>query len=308
MSGAISLDQAYKKISELIREEKWLEAHRACLEILHFDPENLKIIHYKNKIEKKVRKMNQKAIRSDIEALKPLWNEGKYEELLMNLKHLEPYINDYAPLKSFILKAQKKYAEKLRDQQKISYQQELKNIRELMNQSKFSEALRNGERLRLLDIRPGELKKTLQNIRKVWIDHELDANKNLLSGTKYEDILMFYQRLLKIDPDSEKLKRLIEQTKKNYQAYRIEEKKEFIYKSLEEIKTLYQLKKYEKAYEACGEILEYDPQNKIALNFQKRSAAKAQKLIDKEVVSQIIGNYKNLKTEYKTDKKNFVRM
>lgn len=308
MPESISLEDAYKTIKRLIHEEKWLEAHRACLEILHFDPENLKIIHFKNKIEKKVSKINQKAIKSDLEKLKPLWNEGKYEELLLNLKHLEPYINDYAPLKSFIIKTRRKYNEQLHGTQEKTFQQEIKNVHELVKQKKFADALRTAERLRVMDIHGKALKKEIRTIRKAWIEQELDANKTLISGNKYEDILFFYQGLLKIDSDSEKVKKLIEQTKKNYQAYKIEEKKEFIYKSLEEIKTLFQLKKYEKAYEACSEILEYDPQNKIALKLQKRSESKAQKLIDGEVIDQMISNQKNLREEYKADRKNFIRM
>jgi hypothetical protein len=132
MAGAVSLDEAIKTIKQLMKEEKWLEAHRACLEVLRFDPENLKIIHLKMKIEEKVKKINKNAIKNDIKKLQPLWPQHKYEELLMNLKKLEPYLPDYPALKPLILKATKKYEEQLRGRQQDTYQSETKRIGELM--------------------------------------------------------------------------------------------------------------------------------------------------------------------------------
>jgi tetratricopeptide (TPR) repeat protein len=308
MAEITNLKEAYKTIKQLIKEEKWLEAHRACLEMLRFDPENLKIIHLKNKIEKNVKKNNKKSIKSDIEKLKPLWSEHKYEELLQNLKKLEPYIKDYPGIKSLILKATKKYENSLRSEQEKEYLEETKKVEELKGNHKYQEALLIAEKLRIIGIHTPELKKIILKIRTQWIHHEMDENRFLLNGTKYEDALLFLQRLLKIDQTSEKVKSSIEETKKAYKAYKIEEKKEFIYKGLENIRTLYQLKKFEKAYEACGEILEIDPQNKSALSFQNLSSKKAQKIIDNEVITQMIANQKNLKSEFKTNKKSFIRI
>ncbi len=308
MPSVVSLNEAYKTIKQFMKDDKWLEAHRACLEVLRFDPENLKIIHLKNKIEKEVKKINKKAIRSDIEKLKPLWKEHKFKELLMNLKQLEPYLRDYPALKPLILKATRKYEEQMKGEMESTYQEEVKTVGDLMDQQKFQEALQIAEKLRIMGIHTSQLKKLIANVRSRWIRYELEANKVLLSGTKYEDALLMYQKILKIDPESVQIKTLIEQTKKAYSAYKIEEKKEFIYKGLENIRTLYQLKKYEKAYEACSEILEIDPQNKNALSFQKKAGSRAQKLISNEVLAQMIANQKTLKAEYKADKKSFIRL
>jgi len=308
MPEAVSLQQAYKMIKEFMKEEKWLEAHRACLEILHFDPENIKIIHYKNKIEKKVKKINQKAIKEDIEKLQPLWGEHKYEELLKALKQLEPYLPDYPALKPIIIKARQKYEDQMRSNLEGTYQDEMKRIKDLIHEQKYAEALLVAEKVRIMNMHQSEVIKMLVKIRGEWIDYEIGNSKPLLSAHKYEDLLILYQRLLKIDSKSAKVLKLIEQTKKDYQAYKIEEKKEFIYKSLEQIKTLYQLKKYEKAYEATQEILEIDPTNKIALSFQKRSEIKSQKLINEEVITQMLYNQKKLKEEYKANRKDFLRL
>lgn len=308
MPLVVSLNEAYKTIKQFMKDDKWLEAHRACLEVLRFDPENFKIIHLKNRIEKQVKKINRKAIKSDIEKLKPLWNEHKFNELLANLKQLEPYIHDYPALKPLILKATRKYGEQLKSEMEATYRTESKTVDDLMGQNKFQEALQLAEKLRIMGIHSSELKKRISGIRARWIEYELETNRILFSGTKYEDALLMYQKILKIDPGSAKVKNAIEQTKKAYAAFKIEEKKEFIYKGLENIRTLYQLKKYEKAYEACSEILDIDPQNKNALSFQKKAGNKTQKLISSEVIAQMVSNQKNLKTEYKADKKSFVRL
>lgn len=308
MTPVVSLNEAYKTIKQFMKDDKWLEAHRACLEVLRFDPENLKIIHLKNKIEKQVKKINKKAIKSDIDKLKPLWNERKYKELLLNLKQLEPYLHDYPALKPLILKATRKYEEQMKDEMEITYRNETKTVADLMEQKRFQEALQIAEKLRIMGLHTTQLKKLIASVRSRWIQYELETNKVLLSGTKYEDALLMYQKILKIDPESAQLKTLIEQTKKAYSAFKIEEKKEFIYKGLENIRTLYQLKKYEKAYEACSEILEVDPQNKNALSFQKKAGSRAQKLINNEVLAQMIANQKTLRSEYKADKKSFIRL
>ncbi len=306
-NNSTNLSEAYQKIKELMAEEKWSDAHRACLEILHFDPENIKIIHIKNKIEKIVKKINKKAVKDDIKKLHPLFAQHKYREYLLNLKQLEPYLPDYPPLEKIILRATKKYEEELHGEQEITYQSENKRIAGLLKESKYQEAVLSAEKLRVMGIREEELKKLLADARAQWINNEIENNKTLLGGKKFEDMLLFYQRLLKIDPDSERVKNLIEQTKKVYQAYRIDEKKEFIYKSLEQIRTLHQLKKYEKASEACAEVLEVDPKNQSALNFQMQSQKKAQNLIDDEVITQMLNNQKKLKQEYISDPKSFDR-
>ena len=77
---------------------------------------------------------------------------------------------------------------------------------------------------------------------------------------------------------------------------------------MENIRTLCQLKKYEKALAACNEILEIDPENKEALNFQKISEKMNSKSIDDEVIKQMIHNQKNLKLEYRADKKSFSKL
>jgi len=191
----IFLKEAMERIKNLMAQEKWAEAHRACLEILRFDPENLQIIRLAGKIEKIVKNLNIKSIKSDIKSLDPLWSEGRYEELLENLKHLEPYIKEYPPLKQLILKAQEGYRKKVVQEQDGYYQEEKKKLEEMIREKKFQDALRDAEKLRLLNLHESELRSITERIKKQWLEDEISQNKILLEGEKYEEILLFLQHL-----------------------------------------------------------------------------------------------------------------
>jgi len=308
MNEQISLKEAYGKIKEKVRKGKWLEAHRACLEILRFDPENIKVIHLKNRIEKKVRKINRAALKIDLQKLKPLWKGEKYEELLTHLKQLEPYITDYHPLAKIILKAKNAYEKQNLKQRESYYHDEYQHIKDIIRKRQFKEAILAAEKLRILKIHDTEIRALILELKKKWVDAEIEDNRVLLKSEKYEDILFLYQRLFRIYTDSEKLKVMMEQTKKDYRRFRIEEKKEFIYKSLEELRTLFQLKKYERTVEGCREILDIDPENKTAREFLKKSVRKLNRQVEKEVILQIQASQKQLREQYIADRENYIRI
>lgn len=302
------LKQAYDKIQSLMTENRWLEAHRACLEVLQFDPDNIRIIRFKNIIEKKVKNINKNAIKEDLKNLQSLWKEEKYEEYLRHLKELEPYIIDYPPLKDIILKAQSVYQKQVRKQQEAYYRSTIADIQKLMQEQKFQEALRDAEKLRILNVQEKELKNFIAKIRTDWVEMELKKNKHLLESQKYEDILLFYQNLLRIDSKSQKLKKLIESTKNKYMVFRIQEKRELIYKGLEKMKTLYQLQKYQRTMEAAKEILNIDPQNKEARKFFVKAEYKMARSIDKELLIQMRSAQKQMKEQYKKTKKDIIKI
>jgi len=302
------LKDAMDRINALIMQEKWLEAHRACLEILRFDPENIKIIRLKNKIEKNVKKVNQKAIQQDLDNLKPLWDEKRYEELLKQLKKLEPYKVDYPPLENIILKAQGLYKAQFGEQQKEYIQQEMAEIKKLNSAGNHQEAIRRAEKLRTLALNEAEIKKLITEIRLRWVDSEISNNKSLLDSERFEDILIFCQGLYRIDSKSAKVKKLIEDKKKQYQNYKIQQKRDIIYKAIERIKTLYQLKKYTACMDTAQEIIDIDASNKEALTYFKKAKKRAEKLRDKELYKQMKALSKQEKQEYKKNKKAYIKI
>lgn len=301
------LQEIFLQIEDNMNNGKWLDAHRLCLEILRFDPENLKAIRIKNKVEKMVKKYNRKAIKDDLAKLKPLWKEQKYEELVTHLKKLEAYIADYPPLKGIFEKAANAYRNQLKHQQGDFYKTQFAAIENLVKAGKYQDAMREAEKLRLLKFHEKDIKNLIKTLRATWIDHEIQSNMGLLKTEKYEEILMFYQYLQKIDPASLRLKRLIDQTKKVYQGFKIEEKREFLYASLEKIRTLYQLKKFEKTVEALQEVLAIDPWNKEAKSLFQKSSRRVRKMIAQETILQILNAQKQQKVDYQHDKKSFRR-
>jgi tetratricopeptide (TPR) repeat protein len=302
------MKEAYERIMSLVADEKWRDAHRACLEILRFDPDNIKIIKLKSKIEKNVQKINRKAIRDDLDKLDPLWKEKRYEELLVHLRDLEPYIVDYPQLKNIILKAENGYKKQFSSQQEGYYQSEKESVKKLIEKKNYQEGLKSAEKLKTLGLHEEEMKKIINSIHKSWIQSEIEKSSALLNSEKYEDILLFYQGLLHIDANSDLVKKKIEATKKVYEKKKIEQKRETLYKNFEKMRTLFQLKKYDKALEVAQENLAIDPYNKNILKFMKHAKGKEEKAVFKELARQIKSSYRLMKEERKKNKKDFVRL
>jgi len=302
------LKEAEGKIKTLIAEERLLEAHRACMEVLRFDPQNIKIIKLKNKIEKKVKKHNIVAIKEDIKTLKPLLKEKKFKELLKHLKGLEPYIEEYTPLKKFIIKSQRLYEKQKKQEEIIKLQSTKQQIDKYIKDKKFKDALREAETLRLLHIKQKEIKQIITKVKEYWVDKELQDNKKLLSTERFEDILLYLQGLIKITGQYKKLNNLIKNYKKKRQEQLIEEKKDFIYTGTERIKTLLQLKKFDKAADASKEILEIDPANKKVRKIYLSASRKEIKRLNRKLLRQIIKSKKEIKKEYKKNKKDYIKL
>ena len=302
------LSEAYDRIKSLMQQDKWQDAHRACLEILRIDPDNLKIIRLKNKIEGKVKKINIKALKDDLKNIEPLWAEKKYEELLEHLKELEPYRDEYYPLKKLMIKAQKAYDKQFEEKKRKYYGEEMKFIDELLSKHEYQEAIRGAHKLRLSKINESEIKQLIKKIKQKWVDFELSQCKSLLSSEKYEDILIALQGIKRINPQNKTILKLIESKKKKYRTYKTEEKKDFVLKGVDEIQILLQKKKYEKAVQMAKKIIDIEPNNpKIQYLFLK-SKKKFAKSTDKELYSQMKIARKDMHQKYKSDKKNVIKI
>lgn len=304
----LSLNELYHKIQTLITEERWQEAHRACLEILHIDPDNIKALHFKIKIEREVEKINISVLNEDLENLEPLWKEKQYEKLLLELKELTKYSTSYPPLLSAIEKAQKGYEDQLMHGQENAFDQEKARIEQSIKDLHFPEAMRGAQHLRIARIREKEVHELVNRIRSTWVDHELRRLGGLLSTKKFEEILLALQHIQHIDPDSEKIKKYINETQKKYKAFKLDEKKDFIYQGIEKIRTLVQLKKYAKAVEAAHEILEIDPENKQALKLFSTAKQKLQKTTRSELYDQMKKSRKEMKEQYTKTKDDYIKL
>ena len=299
----------FETIKQLIDEQKWAEAHVACLEVLRYDPENLQAIRYKSQIEKAVKKINIRAVKSDLKSLKPLWKEKKYEDLLFNLKKLDPYIVDYPKLKNIMVKAENAYREKLANEQNDYYKSEYYNVNDLIKAELYEQAYDRAQKLLQLFVRNNDTQKLLTKIKQNWINNELKQHAALLNSKKFDDISFFLQSLLrKIDNKSQHLLELIEKYKNRAHEEKLLEQKDFIFEGLEKVKTLLQLKKFDKAETAAKEVLAIDPANPEAKVLLKRAQKKLDTELEKTLIDQIKKSNKQTSEEYKKDKSKFTRI
>jgi tetratricopeptide (TPR) repeat protein len=296
------------RINELIEQKKWLEAHKICLEVLRFAPDNIKIIRIKNKIEKTVTQINQDALKEDIYNLKPLLREGRFDELLPNLEKLRSFANEYPPLRKFIYEADKAYKKHISEEKDEYVDQEIKHVDQLASTNEFEEAIKIAEKLRKISMRDVQLRKIIANLRERWIDYELGRNKDLLESKNYEEILVFYQGMLNIDYKSKKVQKNIQNVKKEYKEFLIFQQKTSVKKAMDRIKTMYKLGKYDLLMDTAKEILDLDPSNREAKKFFKKAEKKARKIQDKDIQAQMKIDRNQTKEDYKKDKKKFIKI
>lgn len=304
----LNLGDALQAINQLMESGQWREAHRACIEVLRFDPENIKIIRLKNKIESKVRKINIDAIKDDLKNLMPLYKAKNYTALMENLKQLEPFIEQYKPLKKFIFRVNAEYEKYMAAQTEKYYRLEVESVKKSIREGNFQEAIRIAEKLRLLNIHYPDVKALIAETRKKWIDHELELKRGLIESEKWEDILLFYYGLQRIDDKSQKVKSLIENANKRAKLKKIEEKRDFIYSGLEKIRTLFQLRKFESAMLAAEEILSIDPDNKLAKKYLQKAVIKVKSIIDRELIAQMKSARHKMKQDMKINRQNYIRL
>ncbi len=303
-----AIDEAIRKIKRLLDDGELKSAHKACIELLTFDPDNLQVIRLKRKIEDKVKKINIKAIKADMKMLMGLWKEKKIDQLMPQLKTLEPYINDYGPLRRMFLKANEEYRRFLLNQQDTILHQQIQQVRQMMDENRYEEAERVSFQLKSLDIEQALVEKLIIELIHRWIEYELQKNSELLHSDRYEETMMLLQRLQNIAPTDNKIKKMIDETKKKIFFHKIEEKKDFINRGLEEIDRLTKSGKFEDALLAIQEILQIDPKNEKANKYASSTKRKLKKKIDEEVISQLQNNLPHNKQEYLENKKNFVKI
>ncbi len=304
----ILIQDSFEKINNAMQSGKWSEAYQACLEILRYDSENHQALKLKNKIEKEVGKLNREAIKKDMSMLKQLWQEKKYEELFGELQKLKAFFPEYPELADLYQKVQKAYQRNVGQEQKKQYRDQLISIQQLASAGNFAGAIQQATALQIPNFKDKKIDNLIQQLQNKWIKAELEKNKILLVSDKFEEKLLFLQSLKHIDQKSKLLEKYIQKTKMDYQAYKIESKKEFIYQASENIRTLYQLKKYDKVIQACHEVLEINPSHHEIKSFLRRAEKKLRRQIEREVIIQILAGQKRNFAELKADSKNFEKI
>ncbi len=304
----LSLKDLEKQVKLLISEEDWSNAYKVCSNVLRIDPENSKFVKLKNKIEKEVRANNIRAIQIELKRLEPLRKAKKYKEYLQALSPLQTYISDYPELTKIIIKAREEYEKYIVEKNKAFIEEKKKEISELVKQGEFEQVKYQLEQLIKLSPRDASLRNFALQIKDEVVEQMIAKHKSLLETEKYEDILMQLLKIKAFQPENKKINDLIKKIKKFYKLYRLEHRKDFIYKTMEEANMLKLKKKYSKSIDLIDRVLEIDPNNKAAKSEYKKVIKKLLHWMKSKIENQISKNYQSFKLLSKEKPKKFIRI
>jgi len=297
-----------KNAKKLLKQKKFQEAYRICVQIINVDPENTEALKLIQKIEKEVDKQNETITEKELETLKPLWKEREYEKLLISLQKLYKFTPHYGKLKELIIKASE-LLEKQKVQEDESFiKNSIERIKQLEKEEKFKEAIKQEEQLNQYIPNHPKLKEAFLHSRRSYVKFLLNEKKEFINSDKYKETIEFLEDLRKIDPFYEKIPSLIQEKQNKYYSKQSNQKKEYFFQGLENIKTLYQKKKYDKTIKAVKEILKTNKTDKLALNFLKKAINQQEKIITLQIAEQIKTQYENKYPTYLQNRNLFISL
>jgi len=297
-----SLKDFEKQVKTLIAGENWAEAYKICNQILGYDPENITFLKLKLHIEKEVKLINQRSIHAEIAKLEPLLKNKQYEDYLRQIAPLQTYVKDFPEIGDKIVQAKKLMDQDFQDRKDEALAEVVKEIKVKGDQLDFDLTLQKLDQLYKLNVNPGEVLNLQKKVKRNWIALQIKQNQGLLSSQKFEDMIIFLLKLKKVDPENTQIESLIKKVKTEYQVQKVENKKDFIFKTSEEIKTLFITQKYDKCIELSQRILDIDPKNLLAINYLKKAKIKADRQSQRFITSQILENFEKFpSTKYFQD-------
>lgn len=303
-----TLREYENQVKSLLIEENWAEAYKVCNKILSYDPENTTFIKFRNRIEKEVKNINKRAITNELQRLEKLIGEGNYEQYLREIAPLQSYVTDFPEIGDKIVRAKKLLDQQYKEKRDAAFQEIADEIKMKGDQVDYETTLQKLENLYKLDIHQSDVLALQRQVKKVYIKKQIEQNKGLIESNRFEDIIIFLLKLKKLDPANKQVNSVIERIKGVYQRYKIENKQDFIFKTIEEIKTLFITKKYELCMELCERILEIDPNNQSALQYHRRSSKRANAESIKKINKDIQESYREFPKSAFYKNKEFIRI
>lgn len=292
----INLKELEKEVKQLIIEENWPKAYKICNQILELDYENSTFIKLKNRIEKEVKSSNKKLITKELRKLENLLHQENYEEYLKKIAPLQSYANDFPEIETQIIKAKKALEKQYQNRQKEAFQEIENEINQKKENLDFQTTIQKLELLQRINYDVNRVNILLKKVKTIWINKQLKENQGLINSQKYEDIIIFLLKLKRVDTENPHVNNLILKTKNSYQDFKIESKKDFIFKTTEEIKTLIIKKSYDKAIELSERVLFIDSKNSVVNSLYKKAVKLARKNSERIIYQQILENSNKLKS------------
>lgn len=304
----VQLEDFEKQVKTLILAKNWAEAYKICEKILSYAPENHEFLKLKLKIEKAVKEINQSSIKKELGKLEPLLHEQRFEEYLRQIAPLQSYVKDYPPIGQKILAAKKLMDDQYQKRKDAVFQEILNESKKNLTALDFQTSLQKLEQLRKTTYSLQKISSLEKKLRNNWIKQEIKLNRGLINSQKFEDIMIFLFSLKKINSANHEVTKLSNIIKKRYQLQKIENQKDFIFKTLEEIKNLYIRKRFDQCIELAEKILEIDSNNKQALKAFSQAKRQANHLSQKNLCKQIHENNQKFRSSKAFLEKNYIRI
>lgn len=307
MANAAFFEQLEQKINILLTSKKYQEAFDLCKDCLAKHPQEGRFLKLKEEIEQAVSDENEKIVMEKLDALRPLWKEKKYAEILRNLKDLLKIDPENSKLKDLYLEAETAYRKQFEKSQKEYNKQQNERLSELLKNNPEQLA----EELFVLEKEnPGNknVRALTGEFRSKLILKKIKDKRALLDSEKYADIEHFLQELSRIDDTSTQVKELAQEIKNRKFQSSLIESKEFVYSGEKSLDTLMKLKKFDKVIRAANEILQVDKKNSYVRSILNTATAKYFTQLKNLAADAIIQNFPALKSEYLQDKSKFVKI
>lgn len=308
LSNHIPMKEYIQLINDHLKQNRLSEAINLSSKILQQDPENTTITRLFNKAQKLLEQQNTRIVDQKITTIKPLIAKSLFKEALKQLQELLNYTPNHQKLHSLIQEVQAQYHQQQQNLATDFIQQTLSQL-QIAIQNNDDTQFFSQEALvhKFLENAPS-LRAKLIDLRHQLIDQKLQAKEEFLNSDKFEQILEFITELQKIEPEYQNLKELQTAIKNRYLLQKENQEKEYIFQGNENIKTLYQKEKYDKAITAAKEILAFDKGNKQAKNLLQKSINKQNKEMNTEVASKIKQNFPDLQKKQQADQKQFITL
>src|SRR5690242_19700009 len=102
-------DQYLDRAETLLAEGKLKDAYMLCMNVLENDPENDRGLALRKKTQDMIENFNIHSIDQKLESLKPLWEQGAYDQLVKELTELYRYAPHYDKIERALADAQNMY-------------------------------------------------------------------------------------------------------------------------------------------------------------------------------------------------------
>lgn len=299
--------QIEKNINSLIADQKYKAAHKLCRDYLTKFPEEKKLLKLKKKIEKIVESENKNVIKEKLKNIKPLWNKKAYAEIIRALTPLLEVAPNNTKLKRLAIRAQDLYRKKVQKLQNNFEQEQTQRLEEVFK-NQPGQLLE--ELSELEQDNPGNqiAKDIIKRYKTKLIRKKIKGKEDLIYSDKYQAIYNLINQLKRIDKNNNVIDELEDLTRRRQHGSQIDEKNEFLYKGQSHLITLMQLKKYDKVIKVATELLETDKKNTEVRKILEKAEKKYAKINREKTIDLIQNNKEDLKREYSTDPKDFVKI